>query len=522
MRPSVGVLMGLFATVLGFFGCSTRLRGGEIASGDSSTPGLRYHVPKDVLLVTGEITRRAVRGVFDDPNSIQLGGYEETTTGQVEPKAVPDQTRTFVLHMEPGGTADNTLDVTLKGSGLASKVNVISADKSAEIVANTVKFAARIAATTAGVPPIGIGVAPPSLKELLAALEGPGVLKVLYDRWFEASQKYDIFLTEVRDAEKELRDAKSDDDKVKKAKEHLTVAEASTMRFDTLRTKARTELLTEYEAFKARQRLGAVEDKRPFSYMVTLAEAKAAGGESIASSGIEGVASKIRNQPTLKALWDDVGVVVTATPVGGIASPVDEQRKYSHDATGDRTKTPIFYRSARPMLISVWVKDVLLDEAATSPSTQAAQRKPTLRLASHTILDVRDPDDPARHVAFDEKAFSTQNVEIGFDDRGNLITFKRTGTSSVAAFTKALADAVESLPKEYQAGVTALGGAAVESDKQAAAVADQRKKTLEAEAARLDAEIKLLEAQKKYREALEAAKKAGQAPAPPPTQAPQL
>jgi hypothetical protein len=385
---------------------------------------------------------------------------------------------------------------------------LISNDKSGEILASTVKFAARIAATAAGVPPVpGVGAAGGTkLRDLLNAIEGPGALTNLYNRWSQADSSFDFALKDMRAAEEAMAKATTEQE-TKKAADMMTRAKDAVKMYDDLRSKARTELLAEYEAFKTRQRLGAVEEKRAFSYMIDLAESKTAGARDFPRD-TAGVDAWLADLPSLSRMWKDVGVVVTAVPAGGNAVKATDRRLFIPRGS-DTSKTPIYYRTPQPMIVSVWVKDVRLEATVVESKGDPVARQPGIRLASQSVLDVRDAAVPPRFVAFDEKAFSTQNIDIGFDDRGNLITFKRTGTSNVAALTKALADAAETAPGQFQAGTTALGSAVAERDKQAAAIAGERTKAIQAETAQLNAEILLIEARKKHKEALDAANASG-------------
>lgn len=132
--------------------------GGEIDPSDVTTPGVRYHLGRDVVVVDVTVTRVLVEKPSDrkaaPDGKAPPATFDEigrSAVGVVSVETIPDFSTTYFVNVEPGGTMDHTLDVKVVPSGTPSSIGTTSADRSAEILGNVLEFAARVAGAAIGV-----------------------------------------------------------------------------------------------------------------------------------------------------------------------------------------------------------------------------------------------------------------------------------------------------------------------------------------------------------------------------------
>jgi hypothetical protein len=143
-------------------GCTQpHMIGGKIDPSDVTTPGVRYHLGRDVVVVNATVTRR-MRVVTNTKTKEVLSSEElsRSVKGTVSLTTVPDGATTYYIWMRPGGTMDNSIGITLDARGTPLAVNTGSVDRSAEAIGNLIEFVARVAGTAIGAKGTRVSASP--------------------------------------------------------------------------------------------------------------------------------------------------------------------------------------------------------------------------------------------------------------------------------------------------------------------------------------------------------------------------
>lgn len=456
-----GPLTAVVLLILTQAGCTpTYVVGDRMADpADSSIPGVRYHLGRDLVVVTVTITESRTRALTPNPSApLAPEEVDRTTTGAVSIETIADLSSTYLLAMTPGGTADSTIDFGVSPAGLPTSINVSANDRSAEILGNVLEFAARIAGAATGMPSLGgdraYAAMAPSLPgtmttEEIAARPAATALATL--------QQYELLLPAAeatlqrRQTELDLYRQSMPGDAAGISARELTLKAATdaVVGLEKERTEALARFAKAVEAAQSVRAFGPTRRSRTVRFVIPVEDLP---------SGIDGPRG-----PEAERLFDATGILVVSEPVG--PPPLDAPASAPsasrlREAGCDRPPVRLYFRPTEPWRISVWAIDptwttVQATNLTTLKDPERMNTVPATGMDEHALLvsqqvfNVLRPEVPPLMIEFEAAAFSNQSITVGYDANGRLASMKRTGTSSVAGFAEGLSKGAASAQASY-------------------------------------------------------------------------
>ncbi len=484
-------IMGLTTLLASLCGCGPTLRTtGPIPAGQPQPPGLRYHLAKDVIAVSGTTT-------WSYDNAVKMTGGSETeevdfrlkattkyvsTTIQPSVVTVADPSSYHILNVEPRGFKDQTLTIAIGDSGLLTSVNYTTTDKTGETVTNVGKAIASVAGAFFGFrgaettnlsgtfaqlvakdldlygpnPSEEMKVA---LKKRFVALPGEiAYLVTSGDRtlrrlWFTVARTEIEIQFQSAAINARLLDAatEQDPDKVKRLQSEIDYRSKLIGRLAESLTADRAVLNTLLEKGRSEEKLGVQEITRPVEQVIEVVNCPSF--EQIEDcQEVSEILKALDNFPQMKSLFKEARVVVTVDRVDSTAFVADSEPDRTPPATDTtpesamESKTArIYYRALYPAIIRVLGLRVL----PVTGEGGVVELKERVVVLTKSSVQIVDTSSPPSFVEFNPKAFSNQSVSLGFNAKGQLTSASQGATSSLAGAAAAAANTVTGVRDEF-------------------------------------------------------------------------
>jgi hypothetical protein len=482
-------IMSLFSVLVTLIGCGPGLKSrGPISPALPQPSGLRYNLAKDVVVLSGTVTWAITGSVSIEGGSISeeakfpISTKREyvSTTVQTSLATIGDTSAYYVLKVEPAGFKDQTLGIGVNDSGILTSVNFTATDKTGEAITNIGKSIASVAGAFFGFggraasvhdlrgtfrklikdDPALLGNNPPAdlqawLEDKFSKLPPDIAYFVTSDRsirvaWFSAarneraeSEQRNLIAQATLDAATE-----TDENRLKKLVQQISFRNTSADMIDKQLKSDQSTLDAAIEKARSAAGLGRQEYTRPIDRTLELSELPPFSLASmIADKQVSQVSAALGDYPAAKALFDDAQIVITlekpgfsnAVPTAPLPTTMPKEDKVSR----------IYYRPTYPAVIRTFgLRKISIPAAMTAP-IKPAETRDVVVLLTQASVQVADPRIAPSWVEYDPKAFSNQNLTLGFNAKGQLISATQGATSSIAGAAAGVAGALAGTRDEF-------------------------------------------------------------------------
>jgi hypothetical protein len=436
---------------------------GPVTANTASTvPGVRYYLPRDIIVVEGAVTATRRRKIRSDltlaPPAVSL----LSTEAKVARRTVADDSVYYYLNVSPATTRDASLAVTVSPTGLLLSVGAEVKDRTGDAIVGIAKAVGTVIGSVA----LRDADAPsPEAVELVfsktraSALKGdarrravddlrslpPVALLTLQDRP-DARDLWDTRRERLADAAK-LQQIKLDhlaklNDKTGDAAKALISLLSGEINDLEARARAAGDALALLAVtYAADEKVATTTEVQPYAMALELGdipEESILQGVSTTDSTklIEVLSTKKPSQELFRRSL----VLLTLRRL----DPLGAQP--SAGAAPDGGGTPIYFRQPRMYRLRVYGFTRALDPATKDASVR-------LRILDEQTLDLVARTDPVFAVAFPMKSFADGKLTLAFNEYGRLTRTEQSSTARLAAFAATAASAATALRDETAASL---------------------------------------------------------------------
>ena len=437
--------------------------GPTAASQASPEPGVRYFLPRDLIIVEGAITVTRTRKIRADLTLEAPSVSTLNTEARFSRRTVADDSLYYYLHLTPASTKDGSLIVSVGPAGLLQTVGVDVKDKTGEAIVGIAKAAGTVLGSIFlrdVTTPTVEALERLFLKTRAAKLSGDERAKAFDDL---RSLPMPVLLTlQDRTDAREMWDSRRDYLKQAsglralklKRLETFAAKEAEAAKvWIPLMDEAIRDLETRAKglsdglaaltvAYTSEQKVSTPAEVQKFTTALDISELPA---ESVLSNvELADTTAIIKAlSSTLKAqeLFRRGLVVITGRRVDPLPGA-----KVDTGAIPTGGGTPIYYRQPRTYQIRVYAFTRALD-----PITKDQLAR--LRLMDEQIVELVARGDPVFALSFPSKSFSDGKLTVAFNEFGRLTRAEQSSTARLAAFANTAASASMGLRDEIASSV---------------------------------------------------------------------
>lgn len=501
---------------------ATTLQSSAPIAVSANANGVRYYVPRDVIVVDAKVVRSKERDwkvaagkplvangacVVDDEKLKRL-----RTDYEIAFQTLPDDRWAYELGLSRGGSVEQTLALGVTASGLLTSMNYGSKGMQGEVVGNIAKGIAGIAGTVIGIGAMGAN--PLILTEIASGVASPIKTMLVRALDFAApTSKFAIQLTNDEYCYQQADPTKATRSFERRFEAERALDEAQKERAELLRQSATAKTLDDVKRYRGLDSLQEIRNRMIQSwYDAAHADIMAGIARTRAKAGIkeEGVASPFKASidvttmpkepastpftvaqaralaPTgsqARLLLDSAWILTTVedTPRSLLAVPVPtETPKLAcpRSDKGGSTCVIIRYRAPVSRIVRVY-----------AASGDADTSKLTLR--ETRLVDLVSSSDPVLAVALAGKSAGDGSMGLTFGRHGTVTGLDQKATSTAAASSRAFADAISGSREAFQSGLTGVQTAQTSMVAIQQAARTARIKEIQDQQALLDAQISL-------------------------------
>jgi len=408
------------------------------SSSFAADQGLRYYLPKDLIVVDVTITTETTTQVQKDLSIKKI--VETTREGVLSLKTVPDHQATRVLDPSNGAFSDTSISATLSASGLLKSINAANVGRGGDFLSSLGKFVGGfigllpVLPAPAGTPPQGKAVCDVMTGPLS---ELPATLRLFLrsaaqncDDWSHLNALQEsIVSAESQAAQLTGGIAEAGGDQAVAEIRKKLAALDTAIRLNTRNLVAeQTAFSSRLDAFLKDKGVGSK------SSVAHMTGTFAPGDLPAVFSGAQTVSTvdaAITNAD-VKAFFRSAGVVV-----GAKAQP-SSSGAGSPGAQDSKDHLVLSYRPCEQFNLVLYA--VKGDVAGTSAVEPAVQQLVELLLPGREAT-----------LSLKKSAFSDGKLALVFDDRSQPTTFDRSESSKAAGIVDALARGVQATRDELDA-----------------------------------------------------------------------
>lgn len=477
------------------------------ASSDTSpNKGIVYFIPKHTLVLKGTVKVKKTRSV-NATSEISEHYKISTTDGTIDIQLAGDTQKACKLDMPASILKSKDLSVEITPEGLLASINSSSKGHASSVLKNLAKFTASVAGTFVGAsigtgPGLGAKALKPNLKQLPKLKQlGPnlflrlpdkklnlnidpdtrctfkpnkltGSAKNIYNE-FDVTKQY--YISKICSAQRALKkigklmdridqlyekiDTNLDD--IPKSTNSTQVAEINNKSNELRKAIAglveqkqrlTTALDAGLEVFKGEHGLGSTIIEQGFEYELELGEIPpdaVVGTNAKYPSFYPGMRQNdvertllLGIAPAYMKIWKETGILVTISPYVPDVYINEGEMNEIKDADFS-----IYYRQAKPFRITIYHAENLPEFGWNGGAKVSSPEFDTrLKLVSTKTAWLMHPKSEPLALGFKTSMWSTRGLSIVMNKYGQLVTMKRTSTSSAAeaaeAFASATSDAI--------------------------------------------------------------------------------
>jgi hypothetical protein len=456
---------------------------GPIPAGrDSGQPGLRYYLPKDLVVVDAKQTVTRTRAPKRDLSQEAEVKVKIERDINASSHTVADLQQFYLVNLQPGRSTKGTLTAQVNEHGFLKSINSQSEGRGGAILKNIVKFASVVlpvsglfAAHTASDWPNEI-----SACAQLDLRSQPIEVQLVVKRNQDGCETWHQIVAGAKDIAKnkaelrrlELELAKASAGDVAAKLSQIMQLESSIASLVAEKRSLEASLAAKAVQLVKSLGLGSQTTKTERTVVFDLSEVPSDQDVlnlRVDSDGLV-VGNALDQFPKAKELLEQTGAVVTLRDVptgtrtpGNVTSGCGGEQK-------DKTAR-IFYRQSRPFLLDVLV----------------VGKNNELQLKEEKLVELIDPTAAPRCLEFASSGLAVRKLQLDFDERGRPTKLDQTAESAAEALTQALSDSAVAARDAYSETLEKL--VKIDTSKRALALSD-----LTAEVDRLKKEKELLDA----------------------------